>query len=303
MIHSLASVEMSLLEELWRYFVEHYLTPDYGMYENITINYDPLISPATVFVAVFVAIMTASAVFIFNKRVLGRLVRRLIKQRCYGQENAKSFAELGLEKSLAHKLFINRYTLLKAVRCREEDEFYGIEPRETPDEELSIGIENTERIKVPFWRRKHEKTAQNNCEIPCNISDSEISYSVASNGDAASHLDADQADAAQIFSANDSDATQKGEKCDADKTVVAPKDSYEASLVAKVKYKRKPTDHFYVEPSKRHRLSVQFDKKGTNPFGLVIIAAAVIIAGVLIIKALPWVLGLFDGILGEFSKY
>ena len=294
---------MSLLEELWRYFAEHYLTPDYGMYENITINNDSLISPAIIFVAVFVAVMTASAAFIFNKRVLGRMVRRLIKQRCFDQENAKSFAELGLEKSLAHKLFINRYTLMKAVRCREEDAFYGIEPGEMPEEQLSIGIENTDRIKVPFWRRKHEKTAQNNYENPCDTRACEILSSAASSEDTTPHSTAKIINATQNLNENCADATQENRKCDADKSVVAPKDSYEASIVAKVKYKRKATDHFYVDPSKRHRLSVQFDRKGTHPFGLILIAAIVIFSGVLIIKALPWVLGLFDGILGEFSKY
>ena len=302
MFYSLASVEMSLIEELWLYFVEHYLTPKYGLYNNITIDQDALISPAIIFVAAFVAIMTASAAFIFTKRVLGRLVRRLLKQGCLGQGNAKSFAELGLEKSLAHKLFINKYTLMKAVRCREEDEFYGIEPKELEVEELSIGIENTERIKVPFWRRKYEKSTYKNSGVPCATSDSENTECAALSTDATSIEESCDTNATQNIDVCDANATQESEKCDAEKSVVAPKDSYEASLVAKVKYKRKPTDHFYVDPAKRHHLRVQFDKKGTNPFGLVLIAAIVIVAGVLIIKALPWVLGLFDGILGEFSK-
>ena len=122
MFNSLASVEMSLIEELWRYFVEHYLTPKYGLYENITITQDPLISPAIIFVAVFVAIMTASAAFIFTKRVLGRMVRRLLKQGCFGHIDAKSFAELGLEKFKAGELVAYGELVPQYVRLSQAEQ-------------------------------------------------------------------------------------------------------------------------------------------------------------------------------------
>ena len=126
----LSSEEMSLLEELWSYLEEKYLTPQYGNYENITINSDSLVSPAMVFISVFLATMTAGVIMIFNKRILGRLVRRLMSRGAVGYENAKTIDELELSSSIPIRLFINRYTLMRAVRCREEDDYYGIDPKD-----------------------------------------------------------------------------------------------------------------------------------------------------------------------------
>ena len=125
---SLASTseEPTLLEELWEYFSTKYLTPNYDFYENIEINRTPLVTTAMVIVAGFIAVMVGASVMIFTKRVLGRLVRRLIKNDAVSHESAKTLDELELGKSRAIRLFINRTTLSKAVRCREEDEFYGI---------------------------------------------------------------------------------------------------------------------------------------------------------------------------------
>ncbi len=120
------SKEPTLIEELWEYFSKKYLTPNYGSYENIEIDQSSLTTTAMVIVAGFIAVMVGASVFIFTKRVLGRLVRRLIKNDAVSHESAKTLDELELGKSLAVRLFINGTTLSKAVRCREEDEFYGI---------------------------------------------------------------------------------------------------------------------------------------------------------------------------------
>ena len=123
-----SSEEPTLFEELLDYIVNKYLTPNYAAYEytNIEINSDPLVTPAMIFFGAFLAIMAGAAIVIFNRRVLGRLVRRLIRNDALTPDKAKTLEELGLSDSRAIKLFLNLMTLSKAVRCVEEDEYYGL---------------------------------------------------------------------------------------------------------------------------------------------------------------------------------
>lgn len=289
--------EKTLFEELWEIIIKKYFTVDFGVYENINIDYDSAISPAVIVLAVFVAAVAATSAMIFNKGTLGRLIRRLISRGGVGFENAKTLEELGLDKSLAIKLFINRYTLQRYVRCREEDEFYGIDPSKCDEEISSIGIENNEVIKVPFWRRKADAKMRANA---CDTTNTEENYCAASNDSLASHV-----------IENECDATQKNEQknaccgeVSAEDIEVAEneyEDAYAASLMEEKKYKRQPTDHFYVRPSQKHRLLVRFDKKGTNPIWIFIVGSICIVGGVLVIKALPWILDTLDGLLGTFN--
>lgn len=306
MMTKLVSVEITLLEELWIYIKNTYLTPNYGDYQNINIDSDGVLSPAIIFLAIFAAVMTSAIVMIFNKRVLGRLIRRLAKRGAVGQDNAKTLEELELEKSWAIRLFINRYTLSRAVRCREEDEFYGIIPEDEPSAEPSIGLENNEKIKVPLWRRKNEKT------LSQGASDTVIENSENTDITTVSAMTSDEMSADLVASHSDSEATagdQCDAKCDAEiednEPVEKPpfRDAYEISLSAPKRYKRKATDHFYLRETQKHRLLIRFDKKGTNPLGLLVLAAVCILCGVGVIKALPWVLSLFDGVLGGFNTY
>ena len=207
--------EPTLLEELWEYFSKKYLTPNYGDYENISIDNGGIVTTAMVIVAGFIAVMVGASAMIFTKRVLGRLVRRLIKNEALSPESARTLDEISLGKSLAMKLFINRMTLAKAVRCREEDEYYGIDGSDE---------------SVP--------------------------------------------------------------------------DAYKRSLVtpAKLRYKRNPAkDHFYIPESKKHRASVRFDKKGTNPIMLVILAVVYIAIALIIVKILPSLVGFADAAVAGFK--
>ena len=261
-----------------------------------------------IFVAVFLAVMTASIIMIFNKRTLGRAVRRLMSRGAVGYENAKTMEEIELSNSLSIRLFINRYTLMRAVRCREEDDFYGIDPKDAPKLESSIGIENTDVIKVPLWRRGRDAAKTKTTEEPCDTR-------VSDNNDV-------EAEAAET-----TDISKETLKCDVENTAShqeAPdvisdglninnntneadeprfRTAYEASLVSKKKYRRNfEKDHFYVLEAETHKLRIKFDTKGTNPLGLLFVALFVIAAGLLIIRFLPWILERFDDILGNFDR-
>lgn len=227
------SEEPTLIEELWDYFVQKYLTPDYGVYENISIDRDPLVTPAMIIIAGFIAVMAGASVMIFTKRVLGRLVRRLIKNDALSPDRAKTLDELGLGNSKAIRLFINRMTLSKAVRCREEDEYYGI-GQEKPSEEAEESEETD--VKEP--------------EAP------------------------------------------------------TPGDAYKVSLCtpSKLRYKRDPKkDHFYVPEEKKHHLSVRFEKKGTNPVMLLVLAVIYIAIALIAVRILPSLLEKMDAAASGFK--
>lgn len=123
-----SSEEPTVIEELIDYIVTKYLTPNFGAYEytNINVDTDPLVTPAMIFAGAFVAVMAGAAAVIFNRRVLGRLVRRLLRNDAITPEKAKTLDELGLSDSRIIKFFLNGTTLSKAVRCVEEDEYYGL---------------------------------------------------------------------------------------------------------------------------------------------------------------------------------
>jgi hypothetical protein len=125
----------SLLEELWDHLINEILTPSYKTYTNIDIGGDSIVTVPMIFFGGLIALLIFVSVGIFNKRVLGRLVRRLIKNNASTPDSAKTLAELELDDRKAIRLFLNRYALSRAVRCREEDEYYGVEyvPEENTD--------------------------------------------------------------------------------------------------------------------------------------------------------------------------
>ena len=258
----LASFEKPLWQELWEYILETYLTPKYGYYTNLDINTDPSISPAAIFFAVFVAIMAACAMNIFNRRTLGRPVRLLLRHDAIGRGNAKTLSELGLERPGVLRFFINRLILAKAIRCVEEDEFYNIPEDEPLTEEKTDEIESGEPADAPELSRRDykKKLKREKREEARSLSD----YKVAEIGSRS-------------------------------------RNAYYVAAASKVKYKRNvDTDHFYIADGMQYRAEIRFSKKGTNPVTLVFVAVGYVIVGVLAIKLLPSLLSLIDGALGNF---
>ena len=114
----------------------------------------------------------------------------------------------------AIRLFINKTTLAKAVRCREEDESYGIGKLEGKEDAYK------EYLRTPSTLR----------------------------------------------------------------------------------YKRDPKkDHFYIPEEQKHRAAIRFDKKGTNPLSILILAVVYIVMALIIVKILPSLAGFADGAIGLFK--
>lgn len=277
----LASSEKSLFEEFWEAVIDQYLTPKYGNYANITIDRDPTVTPAMIFFGFFIAIMIACAVTIFNRRTLGRPVRLLLKHDAIGRKNAKTMSELGLEKTGVLKYFINRLTLAKAIRCVEEDKFYGITEEENAPSEDSVPPSNG------------NPSAPSEDSVP------------PSNGDTPPICENDGVEEAQVrLSRREYKKKLKREKraeanrlSDAKVGEISSRASnaYYVGQAAAKKYKRNiETDHFYIEDGMQYRARIRFSTKGANPVMLLFVAIGYVVIGVLIIKFLPDILGFVD---------
>ena len=266
------------MQELWAYFVTRWLTPDYSgyIYENIKIDPNPLISPAAVILAAFAAVMIGCSLWIFRRRTLGRLVRRLLRQDALGPQNAKTFAELSLDAKSAPARFINRLTLAKMVRCVEEDAFYG------------VNTENGDSTDSPEGEEGAEKAE--------SAESAESAENIESAEPAGNEPDAPTAETAE--KTEESEETEETEETEE----IRP-DAFALSQVAKVKYKRKPEDHFYIAADQKHRAAVLFDSKGTNPMGLLVVAASFLIVAVLFVKIWPSLLHLFDKAISGFKRF
>ena len=269
------------MQELWAYFVTRWLTPDYSgyIYENIKIDPNPLISPAAVILAAFAAVMIGCSLWIFRRRTLGRLVRRLLRQDALGPQNAKTFAALSLDAKSAPARFINRLTLAKMVRCVEEDAFYGVNTGNGENTDSPEGEEGAEKVESAESAESAE---------PAENAGNEPDASTAETADTPEGTP----------TAETAEKTEESEESEE----IRP-DAFALSQVAKVKYKRKPEDHFYIAADKKHRAAVLFDSKGTNPMGLLVVAASFLVVAVLLVKIWPSLLHLFDKAISGFKRF
>ena len=71
--------EMSLLEELWTFFMEKYFSVRFEEYnyQNINLGSNSLLSAQVIILSMFLGIIIAAAIAMFQKRTLGDLVRAL----------------------------------------------------------------------------------------------------------------------------------------------------------------------------------------------------------------------------------
>lgn len=116
--------EQSLISELFEYFKDKYFTPQFGDYQHFSVGTDSGVSLQTIVFGFFIGINLASLVMIFDRRVLGNFVRKLISDECLSPEKAKTLTDLGYFKNSAIRGNLKSgVTLRRVVRCVEEDEY------------------------------------------------------------------------------------------------------------------------------------------------------------------------------------
>ena len=115
--------EMSFFESVWNFFYTTYVNPT-EYYEHLNLGHGGLLSVRILIIGMFLGLIVALFSSVFNKRVLGGVVRSIIKNEAFSPEKALNLEELGFEGSALIRLAVRKSTTLRrVVRCREEEEF------------------------------------------------------------------------------------------------------------------------------------------------------------------------------------
>ena len=116
--------DLSFWKKLWNGFRELFIKSD-GYYDNINVSYGTLLSVRLVILGLFVGMCIATFVTVFNKRVLGDVVRSLLSKNALSPETALTLEELGYGKNPIIQLSLKYGTSLRrVVKSREEVCYY-----------------------------------------------------------------------------------------------------------------------------------------------------------------------------------
>lgn len=120
-----ASSQPSLLEEIWSYISEKYLTLDVSMYQNLDIDLGKggVINLSWAIVALCLGMVLAAILGVYEKKGLGEFVRKLIYEECYTPETAKTLYELGYHKNSAVRSALRSGSLSRIVVCTQKKEY------------------------------------------------------------------------------------------------------------------------------------------------------------------------------------
>ena len=113
---------MPLWKELWYYFYETYINPSV-YYENLGADSRTMLSVRLMILGLFIGIAIAAFAAVFNKRVLGGVVRRLLKADALSPDSALTLAELGYSGGIIGLAVKKSTSLRRVVKCREEEEY------------------------------------------------------------------------------------------------------------------------------------------------------------------------------------
>lgn len=118
-----ADTEKSLLRELWEYFYDTYFNPS-EYYENLNVGTGTMLSVRVIILGLCIGICVAAFAAVFNKRVLGDVVRKILGMEALSPESALTLEELGFENKPIIRLAVRKSTSLRrVVKCVEEQEF------------------------------------------------------------------------------------------------------------------------------------------------------------------------------------
>lgn len=139
--------EPSLIRQLWQEFIDTYVSnPAY--YEYLNLEGNDVFWLKIFILAMFIGLSIAAFCIVFDKRVLGEMVRKLLATDSLSPEKAKTLEELGYARNTIVRHSVRKgFTLRRVVRCREEEAFLHsmAEKREAHEEKRK-----TDRSLRPF---------------------------------------------------------------------------------------------------------------------------------------------------------
>ncbi len=152
-ISATSAQEQPLIEELWHYFYDTYLNPS-EYYEYLKLNANDLWSIRLIIFGVCIGLSLAAFGAVFNKRVLGEVVRKIIAKEAFFPENALTLEELGLEnKPVIHYAVRKSTNLRRVVKCHEEELFEA----EQEQKEKKYAKKRIENKKLPRFKAQKYK--------------------------------------------------------------------------------------------------------------------------------------------------
>lgn len=141
---SAAAAETSVWKEAW-----NALFSDGTQYEYLGNGAGSMTSWKLIILGLFIGLALAAFGMVFNKRVLGGFVRKLLHCEALTPENAQTLSELGYAKKFFVRYGVRRgVTLRRVVRCREE-ELYAEEMRQAREAYESRRQEDS---SLPKWK-------------------------------------------------------------------------------------------------------------------------------------------------------
>lgn len=81
------------------------------------------ITPVIMIWAIYVGVVLASAAAIYNKKFVGGIIRRIIKNGAVGEENAKTADELGIKGKLERRVLLKNVTVGKILVLKNKESF------------------------------------------------------------------------------------------------------------------------------------------------------------------------------------
>lgn len=152
-VFAIAAQQTPTLEDFWNDFHDKYINPN-EVYEHLDLGSGSLLSIRMIIIGLFIGIALSGFAAVFNKRVLGAFVRRLIKEECFSPESAKTLDELGFGTNLfvRYALRSGGVTLRRVVKCREEELYcQELEARRVAHEEARKADASLGKFKeVPY---------------------------------------------------------------------------------------------------------------------------------------------------------
>ena len=117
-------METNFFEDIWNYLYDAYFNIGDG-YTNLGTEASPLITVGAVVFGVYIGIMIACVVMVYNRQVVGGAVRRMLEKKIHSKEDAVTLSELGYKKNfIMRSMFRDSNSLRRVVKCVEEEAFY-----------------------------------------------------------------------------------------------------------------------------------------------------------------------------------
>ena len=127
--------EAPLIVQLWRDFLDVYVLNE-PYYEYLGFEGKDLFNIKLLILGLFLGLAIAGFGAVYDKRVLGEMVRSLLNRGCLSPEEGRTLADLGLaRKSIVRYSVRKSVNLRRVVKCVEEEQFLAEQEKRRAEHE------------------------------------------------------------------------------------------------------------------------------------------------------------------------